>query len=281
MDPSPVDPAAVQLRRRVAAPLARSLSAHRGHTRREYPGSRLGGRHHREAGRGRSTPGPVPVARPALEIRPWRLRRSWLWPPDGRSPAWRFGAWFASVTATWTGDVRMQPAVAVELMEASGDCASTDGRVGTLDSIVPDGAPALRSRGGVQRPKSRRGAAGTRAAARVARLRPPRPPRSPAGNPGRRPLLADASADCPGRRWEPRDSRRLGAGPDAPHPAGRAAARRYPATPTSSRDAYVAKGLPAVRADTPTCSWSPTSDRQPVRRGARADDFPADAGFGE
>lgn len=157
MDPSPVDPVAVQLRRRVEAPPAGSLSVHRGHTRREHPGSRARGRRYREAGRGGSTPGPVPVARPALEIRPWRSRRSWPWPPDRRSPAWRVGAWFASGTATWTGDVPMKPAVAVELMEASGDGDRTDGRVGTLDSIVPDGAAALRSRGGVQRPKSRRG----------------------------------------------------------------------------------------------------------------------------
>ena len=117
MDPSPVDPVAVQLRRRVAVPPARSLSVHRGHTRREYPGSRLRGRRHREAGRGGSTPSPVPVAWPTFEIRPWRSKRSWPWPPDERSPAWRVGAWFASVTATWAGDVRMQPAVAVELME--------------------------------------------------------------------------------------------------------------------------------------------------------------------
>ena len=281
MDPSPVDPVAVQLRRRVAAPPARSLSVHRGHTRREYPGSRLGGRRHREAGCGGSTPGPVPVARPALETRPWCSRRSWLWPLDRRSPAWRVGAWLASVTATWTGDVPMPPAVAVELMEASGDCDSTDRRDGTLDSIVPDGAPVLRSRGGVQRPKSPRGTARTRASALVARLGPPQPPRSSAVDPGRRPLLVDASADCPGRRWEPHDARRLGAGPDTLHPAGRAAAGRCRLRPPRSPDAYVAKGLLAARADTPTCSWSPMSDRQPARRGAHADDFPADAGFGE
>lgn len=172
MDPSPVDPVAVHLRRRVAVPPVRSLSVHRGHTRREYPGSRIRSRHHCEAGRGGSTPSPVPVAWPTLEIRPWRSRRSWPWLPDERSPAWRVAAWFASVTAIWTGDVPTQPAVAVELMEASGDRDSTDGRDGTLDSIVPDGAPALRSRGGGQRPESRRRAAGTRAAARVARLGP-------------------------------------------------------------------------------------------------------------
>lgn len=39
------------------------------------------------------------------------------------------------------GDLPMQPAVAVELTAASGD------HDGTFDSIVPDEAPALRSRG--------------------------------------------------------------------------------------------------------------------------------------
>ena len=206
MDPSPVDPVAVQLRRRVAAPPARCLSVHRGHTRREYPGSRPCGRRHREAGRGGSTRGSVPAARPASEIRLRRLMRSWQWPVDGPSPAWRVGAWFTSVTATWTGDVPMQPAVAVELMEASGDCASTEGRDGIFDFIVPDGAPALRSRGLAQRPVSPPVAAGTRAAARVARLGPPRPPQRPAVNFVRRPLLADLAAARPRRRREPCDA---------------------------------------------------------------------------
>ena len=64
MDPSPVDPAAEQLRGRIAAPHVRSLSVHRGHTRREHPGSGIRGQRHREFGRSGSTPGTVPVAKP-------------------------------------------------------------------------------------------------------------------------------------------------------------------------------------------------------------------------